>query len=232
MNLENLAPIIDHTLLKPEATETEVRRLVEEACQYGFASVCVSPNRVALARSIMESTSVGLSARPKPKVCTVLGFPLGNQVTRVKALEAQLAVEDGAQELDMVIALGALKDGQWEFVTKDIRAVVAEGHGSIVKVILETCLLSSEEIERASRAVVEAGADFVKTSTGFSQGGATAKDVSLMRQVVGPDFGVKASGGIRSYADAVAMVNAGANRLGTSQGVAIVTGAPKNDGGY
>ncbi|GGA50363.1 deoxyribose-phosphate aldolase [Paenibacillus physcomitrellae] len=217
MNNTSIASIIDHTLLKPEARKEDILKLAAEAAEYGFASVCVNPVWVATAAEALKSS-------PNVKVCTVIGFPLGASHPAVKAYETVQAVKDGADEIDMVINIGALKDGEDELVQKDIRGVVEAAGDKLVKVIIETCLLTKEEIERVSRLSVAAGAHFVKTSTGFSKGGATVEDVELMRQTVGPDIGVKASGGVRTTEDALAMIKAGASRLGTSGGVAIAQG--------
>lgn len=213
----SITAMIDHTLLKADAGRAAILKLAEEAKQYGFASVCVNPTWVKTAAEILKDSPV--------KVCTVIGFPLGASAPEVKAFEAAHAIAEGAGEVDMVINIGALKDGDDEFVRRDIAGVVQASAGkALVKVIIETCLLTDEEIVRASKLSVEAGADFVKTSTGFSTGGATVEAVELMRKTVGPDVGVKASGGVRSLADAEAMIKAGATRLGTSAGVAIAQG--------
>ena len=211
-----LISIIDHTLLAADATSAQIARLCQEAREYSFASVCVNSCRVAQARTLLEGCPV--------KVCTVVGFPLGAMSTRAKAYEAGSAVEDGADEIDMVINVGYVKDGDWDGVLDDIMAVREACKGKVLKVILETCLLTDDEIVRACRTAVRAGADFVKTSTGFSKGGATVHAVSLMRSTVGADVGVKASGGIRDAESARAMVEAGASRLGCSAGVAIAKG--------
>jgi deoxyribose-phosphate aldolase len=216
-----LAKIIDSTLVKATATKNDVERLCQEAIQYGFGCVIVNPVHVRLAASILKGTDV--------KVGSTVSFPFGVSLLDVKALEAARAVEDGACELDMVMNLSAFKSGDYELVKRDIEAVTAlkrRFSGLIVKVIIETPLLTSEEKVMACKIVKEAGADFVKTSTGLFGGGATVEDVKLMRQVVGKDFGVKAAGGIRTYADAVAMIEAGANRIGTSTAVAVIQGAP------
>ncbi len=207
--------LIDHTLLKPEASESDIRKLCEEAAQYRFASVCVNPAWVKAAACLLQGTSV--------PVCTVIGFPLGANVADVKAYEARRAIFDGAREVDMVINVGALKSGDDCTVENDIRSVanVAHEHGAICKVIIETALLTDEEKIRACIASKNAGADFVKTSTGFSKGGATVEDVALMRQVVGSLLGVKASGGVKGIEDARAMIQAGATRIGASVGVKI-----------
>ena len=211
-----LTSIIDHTLLAADATSAQIARLCQEAREYSFASVCVNSCRVAQARTLLEGCPV--------KVCTVVGFPLGAMSTRAKAYEAGSAVEDGVDEIDMVINVGYVKDGDWDGVLDDIMAVREACKGKVLKVILETCLLTDDEIVRACRTAVRAGADFVKTSTGFSKGGATVHAVSLMRSTVGADVGVKASGGIRDAESARAMVEAGASRLGCSAGVAIAKG--------
>ena len=211
----SIANKIDHTLLKPQATEAAVRQLCSEAAAYHFASVCVNPCRVALCADLLRGTDV--------KVCTVIGFPLGACAPEVKAFEAAEAIRSGAEEVDMVLNIGAIKDGNLALAEQDIRGVVESAKGkALVKVILETCLLTEEEKKIACRLAKRAGADFVKTSTGFSTGGATTADIALMRAEVGPDMGVKASGGIRDYATAKAMVDAGASRIGASAGVTIV----------
>ncbi|WP_082174424.1 deoxyribose-phosphate aldolase [Bacillus sp. FJAT-27231] len=213
----DIAKTIDHTLLKAETTKEEIKKICEEARAYEFASVCVNPFWVAYASEQLEGTKV--------KVCTVIGFPLGATTTAVKAFETKDAIENGATEVDMVINIGALKAGDDETVLKDIQAVTASARGkALTKVIIETSLLTDEEKERACRLSVEAGADYVKTSTGFSTGGATEEDVRLMRKTVGPDIGVKASGGVRSQEDALSMIKAGATRIGASSGVQIVQG--------
>ncbi len=212
----SLAPLIDHTLLRPDAGPQEIIQLCREAKEYGFASVCLNPLWVPLAAEQLRESSV--------KVCTVIAFPLGASSPQVKAFEASQALKDGAQELDMVIALGALKSGQDRQVLEDIRAVAQAAQGRLLKVIIETCLLTQEEKVRACQLAVEGGAQFVKTSTGFSSGGATVEDVALMRRTVGPQVGVKASGGIRTREAALAMVAAGANRIGASAGVKICAG--------
>ncbi|UZH05709.1 deoxyribose-phosphate aldolase [Heyndrickxia coagulans] len=213
--MTNLAAYIDHTLLKPEATEKDILKLTAEAAQYHFASVCIHPYWVKLAAKELAGTGV--------KVCTVIGFPLGATTSETKAFETKKAIEDGAEEMDMVINIGALKSGDIEAVEADIRAVVEAAQGKLVKVIIETCLLTNEEKELACRLSVKAGAHFVKTSTGFSTGGATVEDVKLMRQTVGDKAGVKASGGIHTKAEAEAMIEAGATRIGASSGVKIVS---------
>jgi deoxyribose-phosphate aldolase len=214
----SLSSMIDHTLLKPDATEEQIKKLCKEARENKFASVCINPHYVPLAVECLRGSDV--------KVCTVIGFPLGASTTRTKVAEAKEVVENGAGEVDMVINIGALKSGDIDAVRNDIESVViAVKDRALVKVIIETCLLTDEEKVKACQIAKMAGADFVKTSTGFSTGGATVEDVKLMRQVVGSEMGVKASGGVRSFATAMEMIKAGANRLGTSSGVAIVKGA-------
>ena len=211
--MNNLASYIDHTLLKADATEAQITRLCAEAREHRFASVCVNPRWVALCAQLLAGSGV--------RVCTVIGFPLGASSSAIKAAETRQAVADGADELDMVISVGDLKAGNYEFVRTDIRGVVKAAEGRTVKVIIEACLLTDEEKSLACKLAMAAGADFVKTSTGFSTGGATVADVKLMRAAVGPNFGVKAAGGIRTRQDALAMIEAGANRLGASAGIAI-----------
>ncbi|MCY9592258.1 deoxyribose-phosphate aldolase [Paenibacillus chitinolyticus] len=213
----SIAGMIDHTLLRADATKAEITKLTEEAKKYEFASVCVNPTWVAYSAEQLSGSSV--------KVCTVIGFPLGATTSAVKAFEAKDAIANGAGEVDMVINIGALKAGDDTLVESDIKAVVDAAAGkALVKVIIETSLLTDEEKVRASELSVKAGADFVKTSTGFSTGGATPADVALMRKTVGPDVGVKASGGVRSLEDMNAMIEAGATRIGASSGVKIMEG--------
>jgi deoxyribose-phosphate aldolase len=214
----DIARMIDHTLLKPDATADQIAQLCYEARKYHFASVCVNPTHVKLCADLLKDTGV--------KVCTVIGFPLGASAPDVKIYEAQTALHEGATEIDMVINIGALKSRDLELAARDIRGVVVTGHAAnaLVKVIIETALLDEEEKVIACLLAKEAGADYVKTSTGFSGGGATVEDVALMRRVVGPVIGVKASGGIRDRAAAESMVAAGATRLGASAGVKIVSG--------
>jgi deoxyribose-phosphate aldolase len=209
------ASLVDHTLLKPEASEADIRRLCEEAAQYHFASVCVNPTWVKSSACMLRGTGV--------PVCTVVGFPLGATLADVKAYETRRAIFDGAREIDMVINIGALKSGDDCAVEYDIRAVVeaAHGEGVLVKTIIETALLTDDEKVRACLAAKRAGADFVKTSTGFAKSGATVADVALMRRTVGHDMGVKAAGGVKGISDARAMVEAGATRIGASVGVKI-----------
>ncbi|MCR5185364.1 MAG: deoxyribose-phosphate aldolase [Bacilli bacterium] len=206
--------LIDHTLLKQDAQPEQIVKLCEEAKQFDFMSVCVNPAYVPLAAQCLKGSSV--------KVCTVIGFPLGMNLTRTKVEEAELAIKEGADEIDMVINVGMLKAGHDEYVEEEIRELKAVAGQRVLKVIIETCLLTDEEKVRACLASKRAGADFVKTSTGFSTGGATTHDVALMRQTVGPEMGVKASGGVRTKEDLLAMVEAGANRIGTSNGTKII----------
>jgi deoxyribose-phosphate aldolase len=229
-----IARLIDHTLLKPDATQDEIRKLCEEALQFQFASVCVNPWNVAQSAELLRGSAV--------KVCTVVGFPLGAALPEVKVFEAQKSIERSAQEIDMVINIGALKSGLLAAVEADIQGVVAASHhgGAICKVIIETCLLTREEKIQASLAARNAGADFVKTSTGFSTAGATPEDVRLIRAAIGPNTGIKAAGGVRTLEDLLKMVEAGATRIGASAGVKIIqqlrsgkspaaSGAPSGD---
>ncbi len=206
--------LIDHTLLKQDATPEQIIALCEEAKQFDFMSVCVNPAYVPLAAKCLEGSNV--------KVCTVIGFPLGMNLTRTKVEEAELAIKEGADEIDMVINVGMLKAGHDQYVEEEIRELKAVAGQRVLKVIIEACLLTDEEKVRACIASKNAGADFVKTSTGFSTGGATVHDVALMRKTVGPEMGVKASGGVRTHEDLIAMVEAGANRIGTSNGTKII----------
>lgn len=213
----NFAKIIDHTLLKTDARKGDVDKLLSEAKKYEFASVCVSPIWVSYAHEILKNSPV--------KVCTVIGFPQGATPTAVKVFETKNAIENGATEVDMVIPVGFLKDKNYDYVKNDIKSVVDEAKGkALTKVIIETCLLTDEEKVMACKLAKEAGADFVKTSTGFSTGGATVHDIALMRKTVGEEMGVKASGGVRTREDADAMIAAGATRIGASSGIAIVKG--------
>ena len=216
MDKKTIASMIDHTLLKPEATPAQVEKLCAEAAEYHFASVCVNPVYIPLAARLLDGTGVK---------CCVVGFPLGAIAPEQKAAEAASCAAMGAEELDMVIHVGAAKAGDWALVQRDIAGVVKAAAGRTVKVIIETCLLTDEEKVKACEAAKAAGADFVKTSTGFSTGGATTHDIALMRKTVGPEMGVKASGGIRDYATAMAMIEAGANRIGASAGIEIVAAA-------
>ena len=220
----NLNKYIDHTVLKADTPKAKVQQIINEAIQYDFMSVCINPTWVSFAAEKLAATDV--------KVCTVIGFPLGANTSTVKAFEAAEAIKNGADEVDMVINIGAAKDGDWDLVESDIQAVVDASKDVTTKVIIETSLLTDEEKVKACQAAVRAGADFVKTSTGFSTAGATVADIALMRQTVGPDLGVKASGGVRSIADAQAMIEAGATRLGTSNGVDIMKGNVADGNGY
>lgn len=221
MNKQELAKMIDHTILKPEATEAEIMTLCKEAVEYGFASVCINPSMVRKAAEILEGSEV--------KVCTVIGFPLGATTTEVKAFETEQTIKDGATEVDMVINVGKLKENNLEYVKNDIAAVVNAAKGkALTKVIIESCLLTDEEKVTVCTIAKEVGADFVKTSTGFSTGGATKEDIKLMRETVGPNIGVKASGGVRSREDALTMIENGATRIGASASIAICEGKESN----
>lgn len=216
--MEKIAQYIDHTILNADATKEDIQRICEEAKEYNFKTVCIQPYWVKYAKELLEGTDVG--------VTTVIGFPLGANTTETKVAETKQAVAEGASDVDMVINIGALKSEDYDTVLEDIKAVVDAVDGqAIVKVIIETSLLTKPEKIRASELAKQAGADFVKTSTGFSTGGATLDDVRLMRATVGPKMGVKASGGVRSYEDAVAMIEVGATRIGASSGIKIVEGA-------
>lgn len=213
--MSNIAKYIDHTLLKPDATEEQIKRICNEALEHGFCSVCVNPSRVELVSKQLSGSDIN--------TCCVIGFPLGATLSSVKAFEAASVIELGANEIDMIMNIGAAKDGNWELVESDIRSVVDAVHGkAAVKVIIETCLLTDAEKERSCKCAMAAGADYVKTSTGFSSGGATVKDVALMRSIVGSNMGVKASGGIRTREDAEKLMAAGASRLGTSNGILLI----------
>lgn len=214
--IQGLNKYIDHTILKPFAAKADIERLCAEAAKYNFASVCVNPYNVQLAKRLLADTDVN--------VCTVIGFPLGANTTELKAFETEDAYRNGCDEFDMVINIGALKDGLYDYVRNDIKAVVEAAKGKIVKVIIETGLLTDEEKIKATELSCEAGAHFVKTCTGFSQGVATSEDVELMKAHVTGGVRIKASSGIRSYADAELLVRAGADRLGTSAGIAIIEG--------
>ncbi|MBB6624270.1 deoxyribose-phosphate aldolase [Clostridium gasigenes] len=221
MNKQELAKMIDHTILKPEATEAEIMQLCKEALEYGFASVCINPSMVKKAAIILDGSEV--------KVCTVIGFPLGATTTEVKVFETKQTIENGATEVDMVINIGKLKENNLEYVKNDIAAVVNAAKGkALTKVIIESCLLTDEEKVKVCAIAKEVGADFVKTSTGFSSGGATKEDIRLMRQTVGPDMGVKASGGVRSNEEAMIMIENGATRIGASASIAICNGTKSN----
>lgn len=215
--MNNMAKYIDHTILNADATEKDIQRICIEAKEYDFKTVCINPGWVDYAAHLLEGTDVGIT--------TVIGFPLGANTSEIKAAEAKQAVEKSVSDVDMVINIGALKNEDYPTVLNDIKAVVNAVDGkAIVKVIIETSLLNKTEKIRVCELAKQAGADFVKTSTGFSTGGATLDDVKLMRATVGPKMGVKASGGVRSYEDAVAMIEAGATRIGASSGIAIVQG--------
>ena len=206
--------LFDHTLLKPEATSEQIKTLCQEAKEFDFASVCVNPDFVSLAAEELKDSDV--------KVCTVIGFPLGANKTEIKVEETRLAIEDGADEIDMVQNISWAKEGKWGAIKEEVAALKKEAGDKTLKVILETCLLTKEEIRLSSIAAKEGGADFVKTSTGFSKGGAKEEDVAIMREAVGPDLGVKASGGIHHYEEVVALVKAGANRIGASACLSIM----------
>ncbi|MGB4985045.1 MAG: deoxyribose-phosphate aldolase [Erysipelotrichaceae bacterium] len=207
--------LIDHTLLKPDATKEQIKKLCLEAIEHDFASVCVNPTHIAYCKDLLQGSDV--------KVCTVIGFPLGATFPQVKAYETKLALENGAQELDMVINIGALKDNNYDLVVEDIKAVVNAADGHCVKVIIETCLLTDDEKRLATQACLDAKATFVKTSTGFSTSGATFEDVAILKSVAKDNMLIKAAGGVRSYEDVLKMVENGANRIGTSSGVKLVT---------
>ena len=215
--MQNINRLIDHTILKPEASIDDIRRLCIEAKEYNFYSVCVNSAYVNVAYNFLLHSDV--------KVCSVVGFPLGAMIKEAKAYEAKFAVDSGAEEIDMVINIGLLKSGKIDLFERDIKKVREACKASVLKVIIETCLLDDKEKILACKIAKEYGADFVKTSTGFSTGGATEHDIELMRKTVGDKIGVKASGGIKTYEDAVKMINAGANRLGTSSGIAIMKSA-------
>lgn len=215
--MQNINQLIDHTILKPDATIDDIRRLCIEAKEYNFYSVCVNSAYVNVAYNFLLHSNV--------KVCSVVGFPLGATIKEAKAYEAKFAVDSGAEEIDMVMNIGLLKSNKIDLFERDIKKVRETCHASVLKVIIETCLLTDKEKILACQIAKEYGADFVKTSTGFSTGGATEHDIELMRKTVGDKMGVKASGGIKSYEDAIKMINAGANRLGTSSGIAIIKSA-------
>lgn len=218
MSKKELARMIDHTVLKADTKKEKVEEICKEALQYNFASVCINPCNVEFAAKLLRGSEV--------KVCTVIGFPLGANTTDTKVFETKDVIEKGATEVDMVINIGKLKDKDYDYVKKDIEAVVNSAKGkALTKVIIETCLLTDEEKMIACKLSKEAGADFVKTSTGFSTGGATGSDIKLMREVVGEELGVKASGGVRTYEDAMAMIEAGATRIGASASVDIINKA-------
>ncbi|MGN1183409.1 MAG: deoxyribose-phosphate aldolase [Faecalibacillus sp.] len=212
----NYNKMIDHTVLKADTTKETVKRIFDEAMEYGFASVCINPCHVKFASEYLKDSDV--------KVCTVIGFPLGATTSSTKAFETNEAIENGADEIDMVMNIGAMKDKNYDYVLNDIQSVVKAAKGKVVKVILETCLLTKEEIREACQICQKAGADFVKTSTGFSMRGATIEDVEIMKATVGDAMKVKAAGGVRTYEDMVKIVEAGADRIGTSAGCSLVKG--------
>lgn len=223
--MNNIAKMIDHTILKAFATKEDVKVLCKEAKEYNFFSVCINPANIELAKKELEGSDV--------KVCTVIGFPLGANTSEVKAFETKDAIKKGADEVDMVINIGALKDKDYDYVLNDIKAVVdAADKKALVKVIIETCYLTDEEKKIACELSVKAGADFVKTSTGFGTGGSTPEDIKLMREIVGPNIGVKASGGVRNQEDAKAVIKAGCSRIGASASVAIAKGEDSQTSGY
>lgn len=225
MNNKDLARMIDHTILKADSTKAQVEKICKEALEYNFASVCINPTNVALTAEILKGSEV--------KVCTVIGFPLGASTSAVKAFETKDAIENGAHEIDMVVNIGRLKDKDYDYVREDIKAVVDAAKGkALVKVIIEACLLSEEEKVMACKLSKEAGANFVKTSTGFSTSGATAEDIKLMRETVGPELGVKASGAVRTTEDALKMIENGATRIGASASISIVGGEAGTTAGY
>lgn len=222
---QNIAKMIDHTVLKAFSTREDVIKVCKEAKEYGFFSVCINPTHIELANKELEGSAV--------KVCTVIGFPLGANTSEVKAFETKDAIAKGAHEVDMVINIGALKDKDYDLVYKDIKAVVdAANKEALVKVIIETCYLTDEEKKIACELSVKAGADYVKTSTGFGTGGSTPEDIKLMRDVVGPNIGVKASGGVRTTEDAIKVIDAGASRIGASASISIATGEKTDTIGY
>ena len=222
---QNIANIIDHTVLKAFSTKEDVIKVCNEAKEHGFFSVCINPTHIELAKKELEGSNV--------KVCTVIGFPLGANTSEVKAFETRDAIAKGAHEVDMVINIGALKDNNYDLVYNDIKAVVdAANKEALVKVIIETCYLTDEEKKIACELSVKAGADYVKTSTGFGTGGSTPEDIKLMRDVVGPNIGVKASGGVRTTEDAIKVINAGASRIGASASISIATGEKTDTVGY
>jgi deoxyribose-phosphate aldolase len=216
-----IAKMIDHTKLNPDATFEDIRKLCDEAKNYGFCSVCVNPFYVDYSKNLLKGTDI--------KVAVVVGFPLGATITSVKVLETEEAIKNGADEIDMVINIGALKSKKYDLVYNDIKKVVEKAQDKTVKVIIETCLLTEDEKVIACSIAKAAGAGFVKTSTGFSKGGATEEDIKLMRKIVGNNVGVKASGGIRTYEDAIKMIEAGANRIGASKGVEIIEEAKRRN---
>ncbi|AUM62636.1 deoxyribose-phosphate aldolase [Spiroplasma monobiae] len=218
----NLNKYIDHTLLKADAKKSEIEKICAEAKEFDFATVCINPGQITFAKSLLEGTNVGIT--------TVVGFPLGATTSEVKAFETKQAIENGATEIDMVINIGAVKDANWDLVLNDMKAVKSSAPNNCVKVILENCLLTKEEITKCCELALEAKLEFVKTSTGFSTGGATFEDVALMKSIVKDNAKVKAAGGVRTYDDAIKMIENGADRLGTSGGVAIVKGEEHKNG--
>ena len=220
-----LSKYIDHTVLKAQTTEADVKKVCEEAKEYGFFSVCINPAYIEFSKEQLKGSDV--------KVCTVIGFPLGANTSEVKAFETIDAIKKGADEVDMVINIGALKDKKYDYVQNDIKAVVDAADGkALVKVIIETCYLTDEEKKIVCELAKKAGTDYVKTSTGFGTGGSTPQDIKLMRETVGENIGVKASGGVRSTADAQAVISAGASRIGASASISIVTGNKDSNSGY
>ncbi|PJG85994.1 deoxyribose-phosphate aldolase [Conservatibacter flavescens] len=224
MQVENIAQYIDHTALTAEKNEQDIIKLCDEALEHQFYSVCINPCHIPLAKQKLQHSNV--------KICTVIGFPLGANSTAVKAFETQDAIKMGAEEIDMVINVGWIKSGNWQGVKEDIEQVLKACNGVLLKVILETCLLTKAEIIQACEICKALNVGFVKTSTGFNKGGATVEDIALMRNTVGPHIGVKASGGVRDSATAMAMINAGATRIGASAGIAIVHGLQDNSSNY
>ncbi len=212
----NIAKMIDHTILNPDARLEDIKRICKEAKEYGFASVCINPNYVSLAKEELKGSDV--------KVCTVIGFPLGANTVSTKAFEAKEAVLNGADEIDMVQNVTMAKEHDWDYIEKEVKAVKDAIDGRLLKVILETCFLNKDEIKESSLAAIRGGADFVKTSTGFGKGGAKVEDIEIMRKAVGPSKGVKASGGIHNLQEAKAMIEAGANRIGASKSIEIIKG--------
>ncbi|MEJ8554388.1 deoxyribose-phosphate aldolase [Tepidibacter sp. Z1-5] len=220
-----LSKYIDHTVLKAQTTEDDVKKVCKEAKEYGFFSVCINPSYIEFSKEQLKGSDV--------KVCTVIGFPLGANTSEVKAFETIDAIKKGADEVDMVINIGALKDKKYDYVQNDIKAVVDAADGkALVKVIIETCYLTDEEKKIACELAKKAGTDYVKTSTGFGTGGSTPQDIKLMRETVGANIGVKASGGVRSTEDAKAVIDAGASRIGASASISIVTGNKDSNSGY
>jgi len=224
MQPNEIARLIDHTALTAEKTEQDILQLCDEAMENSFWSVCINSGYIPLAKQRLANSNV--------KICTVVGFPLGANLSSVKAFEAQEAIKAGASEVDMVINVGAIKSGKWDEVRSDIAVVLQACEGALLKVILETCLLTKAEIVKACEICRDLNVGFVKTSTGFNKGGATTEDITLMRQTVGPNIGVKASGGIRDTETALAMIAAGANRIGASAGIAIIHGLKDNNSTY